>query len=317
MRAEIEPRTERRLSPRRVADAGAGVGTEVGIGRGNGAGNGSGAGYRGIDDPRISVADALRRHWLAAIMLCLLVVSAATAYGLIRSPEYEAETRLSVGRVGGGIPASALAGFTSATSALAETYSRTVRGDEVTRAVARKLDTSQADVKAALSAAPVPETPVFTITATSESSPSRARELSVLAAETLAHRIERETTGEADFNRVFERYRIAAQEESLARERYEFLEEIDASASKVAAARTELETASLNAEALRQGFLLGRQNQTETAEVEIIERASAASSDRVQVLQLLLFGGLVAGCLLGAAAAYGLATRDRRRSLAH
>ena len=92
----------------------------------------------------------------------------AIGYSLARTPNYTAETRLAVGGLNATTP-SAFTGFSTAAQQLAETYSRAVQGDAVVQDVAHDAEDHARSGSAPLSAAPIPQTPVFTVTATTKS----------------------------------------------------------------------------------------------------------------------------------------------------
>jgi capsular polysaccharide biosynthesis protein len=262
--------------------------------------------------PRVELLWAVRRHWITALLPILVLGGMATAYGLNREPEYTATTRLVVGRVDAGTPTSALAGFTAATQALAETYSRMATGDAITRSVAARLDGSANTVKRNVRAAPVPNTPVFRVTGTG-STPEAAVRYSVLASEALTRRVRRQARSSPRGARLFRRYRAAALDKSIASERLDELEAALADPADITRARASLETASLRAEALRRSFVESTQNQTGTAEPQIVDRASSATSDRNSFLQLILFVAIASGALVGIGLAFARANRDARR----
>ena len=141
--------------------------------------------------PQVRISWALRRYWLTALLPLIVLVSAAVAVGLTRDPNYTAETKLTAGRVDSGTPSSALAGFTAASQSLAETYSRSVHSDQILRQVAEDTDTSPSVVSSKVTAAPIPNTPVFRVTAEA-SSPDLATKLSVACQRGLGRRSERE-----------------------------------------------------------------------------------------------------------------------------
>jgi capsular polysaccharide biosynthesis protein len=271
--------------------------------------------YERLHHPRVSISWALRRYWLTALLPLVLFVAAAVYTGVSREPNYTAETKLTAGRVDSGTPTSALAGFTTATQSLAETYSRSIHTDRILRKVAAATGTSPSLVSSSVTAAPIPNTPVFQVDAKA-SSPHLATKLSVLSSEALVRDVGRNVRVSRNSEELFSAYKAAAARENLAREQYRSYRMGSASQSQLATAQTELKAASLRADALRQSYLASSQNQTGTAVPQIIGRASDATSDRGRIMQILLFIAVVAGIVVGTALALIRGHREARRLLA-
>jgi uncharacterized protein involved in exopolysaccharide biosynthesis len=265
--------------------------------------------------PQVRISWALRRYWITALLPLVLLVTAAVLVGVTRKPNYTAETRLTAGRVDSGTPTSALAGFTAATQSLAETYSRSIHSGEILRTVAHDTGAPPSLVSSKVTAAPIPNTPVFKVTAEA-SSPALATKLSVLSSEALVHDVSRSVRESRQSDALFSEYKAAAAQENLARERYESYEAGSASPEELAAARADLKGAFLRADALKESYLASNQNQSGTAVPEIIGRASGATSDRWRILQILLFVAVVAGIVVGTALALVRGRREARRLLA-
>ena len=94
--------------------------------------------------------------------MLLVVLAAIAAYN--RPAVFTAETRLAVGRVDPSVPGG-LVGFTDATRALAERYSRSVRSEAVLQPVSGPGVAAIDELRRKVNAAPIPESPVFRITA--------------------------------------------------------------------------------------------------------------------------------------------------------
>jgi capsular polysaccharide biosynthesis protein len=270
--------------------------------------------YEAARAPQVRISWALRRYWLTALLPLVLLVSVAVAVGLTRDPNYTAETRLTAGRIDSGTPSSALAGFTSAAQALAETYSRSVHSDEILRKVAEDTGTSPSSVSSKVTAAPVPNTPVFRVSAEA-GSPGLATKLSVLVSEALVDEVSENIQMSPQSEGLFKEYKAALAQETLAKERYQGYRDGVAPPHRLSAARANFEGASLRADALRESYLASNQNQSGTAVPEIIGRATGASSDRSRTLQILLFVAIVAGIVVGTALALIRGHREARRLL--
>jgi capsular polysaccharide biosynthesis protein len=270
--------------------------------------------YEAARAPQVRISWALRRYWLTALLPLVLLVSAAVAVGLTRDPNYTAETKLTAGRVDSGTPTSALSGFTTAAQSLAETYSRSIHRDEISRQVAEATDTSPGLVKSRVTAAPIPNTPVFRVTAEANS-PVLATKLSVLTSEALVEEVSDSVSASPQSEELFKEYKAALAQETVAQERYQGYKNGYASPHRLSAARANFKGASLRADALRESYLASNQNQSGTAVPEIIGRATGASSDRSRTLQVLLFVAIVAGIVVGTALALIRGHREARRLL--
>jgi capsular polysaccharide biosynthesis protein len=269
---------------------------------------------------RVDFWPAIRRHWLLAVLPMIVLVGLAVAAAYARDPVYTAQTRLSVGRLDASAP-EALAGFTGASSALAETYSRSIRGDAIVAEVARKSGLSRGFVKSTLSATSIPETPVFTVFGKT-GSPRTAVQLSVLASRALKQQTAQAGRSTPNADRILRDYQRASKAKaeaelavSSARSAYrdertannqQWLVDSEAALAKVQA----------QVEAARAAYVSGRQGQGSVSLINVIERATTASSDRDNVLQLWGFGAAITGIAIGFALAYWRARALARRAAA-
>ncbi len=253
----------------------------------------------GEDDSRLTVSSAVRNNWIVFLLPIVILVSAAVVAGLLRSPTYTAETRLAVGGLDASSPASN-SDFAAAASSLAQTYGRSIQGDAVVNAVARRTGSSPEAVRAHISAFTVPSTPLFSVTATA-GSPGTAIALANLASRALSSAADSATRDLA--SPLLARYRAA----EIARQRVErevrFLE-ASGVGEELVAAKAKLAIAATRATSTREAFVAGEQRQQALAvPIQIIERANSASSDRFSVLELWVFIAVVLGLILGTALA--------------
>jgi capsular polysaccharide biosynthesis protein len=250
-------------------------------------------------DSRPGVASAIRNNWVAFLLPIVILVSAAVVAGLLRSPTYTAETRLAVGGLDASSPASN-SDFAAATASLAQTYGRSIQGDEVATAVARATGTSPEYVRAHVSAFTVPSTPLFSVEATA-SSPQAAIALANLASEALSQAADKAT--QDIVSPLLRRYRRAEIDQQRVERNVRYLEATGQDGDLVAA-QADLAIAETRAASTREAFVAGQQRQQSLAvPIQVIERANAAASDRVGVLELWIFVGLVLGVILGTALA--------------
>jgi hypothetical protein len=233
---------------------------------------------------------ALRRHWrvLAATIGGLSVL--AIGYSVVRTPDYSAQTRLAVGGLNATTP-SAFTGFSSAAAQLAETDSRAVQGDAVVRDVAAAMKLTPEQVRPQLSAAPIPQTPVFTVTATTKSAETSI-DMSRLAGEAIVREANR--ASDASPGQLLKEYQAAERQRQTVEARI-------ASTVPSAADRADLVAAGAQADAARKRYTDAIQGGS--VRLEIIQGPAEASSDRLSKLQMLLFVAVVLGFIIGSAIA--------------
>ena len=240
-----------------------------------------------------SFGAAMRRHPSFVLAPVLGLLALALLSGMARTPTYTASSRLAVGGLNATNPAS-FTGFADAAQQLAQTYSRSVQGDGVVGDVARRTNTSPGQVRSHLSAAPIPETPVFALTASSGSSDS-AIQLSRQASQALVTEVDR--ASQADPARLLDEYRTAELERQQVSRR---VDNVGATGGgSLAAAQAEKLAADARATSLRNAYEASQESGA--VPLQIIQNADRASSDRLSVLQIRAFVAVVMGLVLGMA----------------
>jgi len=269
---------------------------------------------------RIGGFEAVRRHPIVAVLPLLLLVAAAVAYGLTREPVYEAESRQAVGRIDTNQPG-ALAGFAAATEALASTYARGIDATSVVNSVAKRSGLSETNVRSALSATPVPDSPVFKVTATGDS-PRQAVDLANDAAAALRAYVADINAENPNSARLFKRFEdvsfTAAQRKS---DLNRLKDDLGANPTlsdqqEINRARAKLEAAELDVSVARRNYGLTQQSQGNAELIQTLSAARTATTDRWTRLQIALFAAIAAGGLLGVALAMLRANRAVRRAYA-
>ena len=266
--------------------------------------------------PGTHVLRAMRRHWFVALVPVVLLVAGAVGLGLKRSPRYKATANVSVGHVYVTNPVG-IATIIDATQSLAAVYSRAIHSSAVLEGTRRRLGEGSS-VTGTFTATPLPESPLIKVTAES-SSAQGAITLANASADALAAYINRQVRDNSASATLSTRYREAA---LRYRQRVETRKHLDrrydrkrnrknkAARDRAAAAA---DTALLRREALRASYEQAVQGGTSSVGVEIFSHASAATSDRRSMMQILVFVGLVGGLAAGAALALLRAARDIRR----
>lgn len=267
--------------------------------------------------PHVSAWEAIRRHpWLTGFPVVLGVV-AAIAVGIVREPTYKATTRMAVGGLDLGQPG-ALGGYSDATKALAETYSRSIDAEAVINPVARQTGLTPGAVDSAVTASPVPESPVFNVQA--EASNVSGAVLLANAAGAAVSRYAAEVSSTRETSaRLYRQFRAASADASQRESEFRQLRgKIGTPANaferkQIADASSAMKSAQLRASSLGDAYRRTQEGQGSAGEAQVVSRASSASSDRGSFLQLALFIGLVVGAILGVALATLLANREVRR----
>ena len=158
-----------------------------------------------IAPARIDLLTASRRHWLLAVLPVVLFVTAAVALGLNRPVTYTTQAHLSVGHVYVNNPVG-IPTVIEATRSLASVYSRAIHSNTVAEATRRRL---VVPATGRLSATPVPESPLITVSAESPTS-AGAVALANAGSAALAAYINRQIRDNDNSALLSRRYRAAA-----------------------------------------------------------------------------------------------------------
>ena len=269
--------------------------------------------------PRIGPLEAVRRHKILFALPILLLVGLAVAYSVQREPIYTAEARQTIGRVDVSAPG-ALAGFQSATRALASSYSRAIVAPAVVNPVAKAVGTSPAEIRDRLSATPIPESSVIAIKATG-SSKRQAIAIASLGAKSLEAYVARLNRSNPNADRLFREFKRAALRQSELRDELAQLRR-SIGANPDAAERERInrlegrvQSAELTVAVSRENYAVSRRSESNVSILQTISLPQSATNDSSSSGQLALFIGLGAGVLVGIALASLRANRQVRRAL--
>lgn len=272
-------------------------------------------GLGGPGGGRIGTFEAMRRHWLIVLATVGTLVLAGIALGLVRKPVYTAEGQLSV-QIASPYP-SAVPGAITASSGLAAIYSRAIYAPPLINRLAKRTSLSPRQVVDRISATQVPDTGVLKVTATGESERSTVV-LANLATDQLHRYVSNNLNGSAPQSQgVLRQYKRAArryQDRVLQQQQLESLVASSPSSSTSEALRRAqilTQAAAIQRDGLAQAYQSGQQ--LYTAPLDVIGRATSASSDRVSRLQLFGMVGLFAGLAVGAVLATVQANSGARR----
>jgi hypothetical protein len=257
--------------------------------------------------PGIDVLGALQRHWLAVLLSVVLLVGAAVGLGLRRPARYTSTATLQVGHVYISNPAG-VSTIIESTQTLAGVYSRTIHATSVQQDVARRLKRVSSPVSGALSATPLPSSPLIKVTAESTSA-AAATALANAGANALQAYVNHQVRATDVTASLRRRYRQAALEyrqrkdtsDRLAR-RYR-LNRTRRNKSARDDAGAAADSALLAVQALQASYQQAVAGGTASAVVESFSRAGPSTSDRKETMQILVFVGLLGGLAAGIALA--------------
>jgi hypothetical protein len=257
---------------------------------------------------RLPVLDALRRHWIIALLPVVVLVGAAIAYGLEREPEYESEARLNVG--GLNLTQQSVEGYTVAVQQLAVAYSRAIHATGVVAATSRATGLPPTEVVDRVDATPIPGSSVIRVITTGGSA-GQTRQLADASSAALVDYAIKLNSGRVASRRILDRFRRASlklseEQAKLRRTRRERARREQ---------RTRVDIARLNRDTA--AFLYG-QSQNGQAFTELVQQlapAEPSKSDRDDVTKEFAAGAAIAGLLIGIGLALMRANALARRRL--
>jgi uncharacterized protein involved in exopolysaccharide biosynthesis len=272
----------------------------------------------------------VRRYW-PVVLIAVLLFGAAGAYvGHQRKPVYEATASLSVGLLD--LTTQSVPGFAVGGEVVAGGYSRSVQTDAIVVPVARQLRMTPSEVRGRVSSTPVPNSPIFTITADGSSAGEAIAIANAVSRSMIAYGRARSNTGAA-FSALLDRYRQAVRRRNQARSRVSTLRSrvsgSDGSAEssspspserrELAQARADLATQQLRVDSIGEQYRARAAAPGQSPVVQRLVDAAGASSDRTSKTQLYGAIGALGGLCLGTALAVfvtAVGYRRRRRRVA-
>lgn len=276
---------------------------------------------------RPTVGDAMRRYWLL-ILASVVALAAVGAYaGYSRKPVYDATASLSVGLLD--LTTQSVPGFAVGGEVVAGGFSRAVQTDAIVVPVARELRMAPDEVRARISSTPVPNSPIFTISATGASSADAVLLVNATSRAMVDYGRSRSSSDTA-FTRLLAQYRAAVRQRDRARNRLASLRSRLLGSStttpgsgavsgvpepaKLGQARANLQAQQLHVDGLADAYRSRVSAPNASAVIQPLVEAQGASSDRRSKMQL--YGAL--GALVGLCIGTGLAVvitgaGDRRR----
>lgn len=274
--------------------------------------------------PRRTLADAVRRFWVLALLPVLVLGAAGVYAGRSKPPTYSAMATINVGK--SDIATQATPGYLVAAEALASSYSRLVTSQNVAVPAAKAVGESPAKAASSLTAVPIPNEPTFTISATGSSS-AQATALANAAVQALNRNVATSATQQGGPSQLLAKYRAAqARSVTLQATASRLQGKLSAqqsgvsttghvSQAQVTKAKVAAQTATLQAQALSQQYLnLSQSGVAPTLQV-LDSPTGATSTNRRTNMEKYGVIGAVAGLVIGiafAALLEGVAVTRRR-----
>jgi uncharacterized protein involved in exopolysaccharide biosynthesis len=257
-------------------------------------------------------------------VFCLLGVVLGAAFAFVKTPTYNAEMRLVVGKTAQLSNLASVPGLDAAGQSLASSYSRLVDTDEVQAATAKKMGGA---LNGSISASPIPDSAVVRLDA---SAPSQERAIALSKAGSAAlvdavNKLNDDQNKSADA--ILKQYEAANQIRLAAQSQVNQLQgQYNAQAAagagaaalntlqtQIEAAQSKVDSANVKTQALQAAYE-GVFNPT-TINTQIIQPAGApkaTGSNRRSTLEAGVLIGLVAGGLLGLGLAVWIDLRARQ-----
>jgi hypothetical protein len=241
----------------------------------------------------------MREFWWVILFTLLLGAGCGAAFGLARNPTYNAEARMSVGRLD--VATQSIPGFTEASLTLADTYSRAIDAGSVVKRVSKASGLTPREVISDVTASPIPQTQVVRVFATGSTGP-RAIGLANSASRGLIAYVHNLNRFNPDSKHLLARYRRASQAFSAALAAQQNGASDAEAQARVGSTRLQVQTAG-------QLYQSSQAGQAAPNTLQPLAFATDASSDFSSTLQRAIFAGLIGGLLLGSGTALFLAYR--------
>ncbi len=269
-----------------------------------------------FEPPNGFALPAIARHKLIVLLSAVALALAGVAVGHSRSVTYTASATLQVGQVNPNSPG--FYGYVQSSASLATAFSRSIAAEPVLAAVQHKLKLTPAKALSRLSAAPIPQAPAFRVTATGASAHGAIALANVAATAVIAYEGQ-SNSANPEAESLLHEYREASVHLQHAREYLAHLAHRSQheSVSKTSLARAE---ANKDAGAARFRAIESAYNAAVLSQaprsglVSLVAGAANASNNHSSKMELFGFLGLLAGVVVGCAAAVLLERiRIRRR----
>jgi capsular polysaccharide biosynthesis protein len=267
---------------------------------------------------------AISAHRLLVIGAVVVLTLAGIGAAYVRHPKYKSTSTLAVQHFNFGANGAA-SGFSTAAPALADTYARSIHATPVIQALAKEFHMAPGVMNASLSAVAVPQTPVFTITATA-TRPGLAVALANAAGQQLLAYEENVNSTNPTVAALHDNLVKAEQTLAGAQAAKNVLQGsingavaarhgtslTSAEQQDLGKAQAAISTAQDNVNALRSAYQQSFLSTSATQYINPIRGGTAASSDRTSRVELYGFVGFAVGLAVGVGLALIRQTRSRR-----
>jgi hypothetical protein len=247
----------------------------------------------------IGPLESVFRYPLFAIVPVVALVLIGLLVGVARDAVYTAEARINVGRVD--VPAYTLQGVTIGNSTLAASYARAIAAPQVIERAARDAHVPVDEARGNLIGSQIPKSTLIRIEADGSSS-AEAQRLANAASLQLIRYVTRLNVRQQE-DQALQRYRRAQREAQQARTKVLRISRNRPTSAAAEKARIDLQTALLHARSVGAKVVQATVAPSPQNLLQLVVPAATADSDRGSVLQESLLIGLVAGIVLGFAAA--------------
>jgi capsular polysaccharide biosynthesis protein len=252
------------------------------------------------------------QHWLLVLLPVVLLMAAAGAYAMKRTPTYTAQSKLTLGQLD---VAAQAPSYVTAAQGLAATYSQAIHAGDVTRPAGKALGIPPLEASKRLVASPIGQTPLFLIDATGPSAHD-AIKLANAASRALVRYVDDLNASAAGVNSSLAAFKrasqqqhraaIAIQQAQAAYQRHPSIKNRQA----VTNAMQRSDSAKLRATVLASLYGNAKRVGATSNVLQILATATAATNDRNSVLQKVLFIAAAAGLAIGVALAVRAGTRE-------
>jgi hypothetical protein len=267
---------------------------------------------RGRGIAPFKVRDAVREHWVLVLLPVVLLMAAAAAYAMQRTPTYTAQSKLTLGQLD---VAAQAPSYVTAAQGLAATYSQAIHAGAVTKPAGKALGIPPLEASKRLVASPIGQTPLFLIDAKGPSS-HEAIKLANAGARALVRYVDGLNASSSGVNsslRAFKRASeqqhraaIAVQEAQVAYQRHPSFK----SRQAVTRALQRSDSAKLRVTVLASVYGNAKRVGATSNVLQILAPANSATNDRDSVLQKVLFIAAAAGLAIGVALAVRAGIRE-------
>jgi hypothetical protein len=256
---------------------------------------------RVFEPPDSFVLSAIANNKRIVALFAVLLALVGAGIGLLRDATYTASATLQVGQVNPNSPG--FLGYVQSASSLATAFSRSIAAAPVLATVERRLALETADVTPRLSAEPIPLAPAFRVIATGTSESDAIRLANTAASAVVAYE-NRSNSSNPEAKALLSDFHSASLELKQAEARLAAAEDESADTNALAQAEAERSTAQVKLKGVSTAYVAAVASQAPSEGlVSLIAGATSASSDRKAKIELYAFLGLLAGLIVGCAAA--------------